>query len=118
MEEGLMPVVVLSTTAIHQAFRSAVPRIQSNLTVLEKSLIQWIVQSHIGFSQVEEPFFRLPLSYLTSVSASHIAIPHALPTCICLICWSLQRREVLKAVLLTVLHFNLCCCLKAFIPSC
>ena len=64
---------------LRQAFGNSTPKIQFNIDVFKQLLIQWIISSHISFRQVEEPDFRLLLSYLASVSASYTSIPSSLP---------------------------------------
>ncbi|KAF8430176.1 hypothetical protein EV426DRAFT_580238 [Tirmania nivea] len=68
-EHGLMPVVDLSTSAIHQAFGVTIPRIQFNLPVFQQLLVQWIAsdksKSHL-------------FAYLTAVSPAYTAILQAL----------------------------------------
>ena len=73
------PVDTPATNIIRQAFGSATPKIQFNLEVFKQLLAQWMVGSNISFRQVEDPQFRLLLSYLTSVSSSYVAIPKCLP---------------------------------------
>ena len=78
-KNGPIPDVNPNTSIIARAFGATTPRINFNIDIFKQILIQWIVTCHISFNQVQEPSFRLLLSYLTSVSSSHIAIPRALP---------------------------------------
>jgi len=64
---------------IRQAFGNSIPRIQFNKDTFKQLLIQWVVLCHISFRQVEEPSFRLLLSYLSATSASYTSIPQSLP---------------------------------------
>ena len=66
-KDSLMPVVDGATSAIWQVFALTIPRIQLHVIVFKQHLMQWIVQSHISFQQVEEPTVQLLLSSLTSV---------------------------------------------------
>lgn len=66
---------------IQQAFGLTVPKIQFNLDVFKQLLTQWMVGSNVSFHQVQDPSFRLLLSYLTAVNASYTAIPSCLPRC-------------------------------------
>ena len=38
-----------------------------------------MVECHISFRQVEEPSFRLLISYLAAITASYTSIPNCLP---------------------------------------
>ena len=78
-EQGPIPQLDTSNSAIHRAFNTTVPQINFNIDIFKQLLLQWMVHYHVSFRQVEEPTFRLLLTYLCSISASHIAISRALP---------------------------------------
>ena len=42
-------------------------------------MVQWMVECHVSFRQVEEPSFRLLISYLAAITATHTSIPNCLP---------------------------------------
>ena len=48
------------------------------MDVFKQLLVEWIVECHISFHQVEESSFRFLLSYLAAVSASYTFIPQSL----------------------------------------
>ena len=102
-----------ATSVIRQAFGNAIPRIQFNKDIFKQLLIQWIVLCHISFHQVEQPSFRLLLSYLSATSASYTAIPQSLSrSSTTLRTWTIQLFNQQKQVLIlllespSVIHFT------------
>ena len=68
--QGLLDATA-STSLIRQAFGTNSPKLQFNSDVFKQLIVQWMVECHVSFRQVEEPSFCLLMSYLSAVTASY-----------------------------------------------
>ena len=94
-----------SASIIRQAFGNSSLKIHFNVDVFKQLLVQWMVECHVSFRQVEEPSFRLLLSYLSAVSSSFISIPQCLPRSGNTIrSWTLQMFVNQKHILIQLLN--------------
>jgi len=94
-----------TNTIIRQAFGNSIPKIQFNSGVFKQLLVNWIVNCHISFRQVEQPSFRLLLSYLASVSASYTSIPKSLlKSGNTVRAWTMQLYSIQKQALIKLLE--------------
>ena len=90
---------------IQQAFGHTIPRIQFTADVFRDLLIRLLISCNLSFSHVEQPPFRLLLSYLASISPSYSVISRTLPKSGDTVrSWIMQAYEKYKAVLITQLQ--------------
>ena len=57
-KDGPVPDVDPATSIIARSFGATTPRINFNIDLFKQILIQWIVDCHNSFNQVQEPSFR------------------------------------------------------------
>ena len=112
--KGLLdPNAANGTTLIRQAFGTNTPKLQFNSDIFKQLMVQWMVECHVSFRQVEEPSFRLLMSYLAAITASYTSIPNCLPCSGNTIrSWTMQMFSHQKTIFISrskqthVVHFS------------